>query len=94
MGSSQSNAVRQVGLKERLQPGTSVTPRRWPSRIPLFVNEGHAVLHTRPDDPRQSPRIVDGGQIRFANGDVLAFGEGHNFERRRTLPPREEHENC
>ena len=38
-GSSPSNAVRQVGLKDRLQPGISITARVWPSRIPLFVND-------------------------------------------------------
>lgn len=78
-GSSPSNAVRQVGLKDRLQPGISVTARAWPSRIPLFVNDEETVLHTRPDDARQSSRIVGGGQIRFSNGDVLAFGGGPKF---------------
>ena len=78
-GSSPSNAVRQVGLRERLQPGTSVTARVWPSRIPLFVNGEETVLHARPDDLRQSSRIVGGGQLRFSNGDVLAFGGGPRF---------------
>jgi hypothetical protein len=78
-GSSPSNAVRQAGLKERLQPGTAITVRAWPSRIPLFVNDEETVLHTRPDDPRQSARIVGGGQVRFANGDVLNFGGGPKF---------------
>jgi len=32
-GASLSNAVRQVGLKDRLQPGISVTVRAWPSRV-------------------------------------------------------------
>jgi len=78
-GSSPSNAVRQVGLKERLQPGIPVTARAWPSRIPLFVNDEETVLHARPDDARQSSRIVGGGQVRFSNGDVLAFGGGPTF---------------
>ena len=78
-GSSPSNAVRQVGLKDRLQPGISITARVRPSRIPLFVNDEETVLHTRPDDARQSSRIVGGGQIRFSTGDVLAFGGGPKF---------------
>jgi hypothetical protein len=78
-GSSPGNAVRQVGLKERLQPRVSVTARAWPSRMPLFVNDEETVLLTRPDDARQSSRIVGGGQIRFSNGDVLAFGGGPTF---------------
>ena len=78
-GSSPSNAVRQVGLKDRLQPGISVVARAYPSRIPLFVNDEERVLHTRPDDARQSSRIVGGGQVRFSNGDVLAFGGGPTF---------------
>ena len=78
-GSSPSNAVRRVGLKERLQPGIAVTARAWPSRIPLFVNDEETVLHTRPDDARQSSRIVGGGQVRFSNGDVLDFGGGPTF---------------
>lgn len=78
-GSSPSNAVRQVGLKERLQPGTPITARAWPARIPLLVNDEETVLQARPDDARQSSRIVGGGQVRFANGDVLAFGGGPTF---------------
>ena len=78
-GSSPSNAVRRVGLKDRLQPGVSIAARVWPSRIPLFVNDEETVLHTRPDDPRQSSRIVGGGQVKFSNGDVLAFGGGPTF---------------
>jgi hypothetical protein len=78
-GSSPSNALRQVGLKDRLLPGISITARVFPSRIPLFVNDEETVLHTRPDDARQSSRIVAGGQIRLSNGDVLAFGGGPRF---------------
>lgn len=78
-GSSPSNAVRQVGLKDRLRPGLSITARVFPSRIPLYVNDQETVLHTRPDDARRSSRIVGGGHIRFSNGDVLAFGGGPKF---------------
>jgi hypothetical protein len=78
-GASLNNANRQIGLKERLQPGISIAARAWPSRNPLFVNNEQTVLLTRPDDARKSPHIVGAGQIRFANGDVLAFGGGPTF---------------
>jgi hypothetical protein len=71
--------MRQVGLKERLQPGISIAARVWPPRNPLFVNDAETVLLTRSDDPKHSSRIVGGGQIRFANGDVLALGGGPTF---------------
>lgn len=83
-GASPSNAVRQVGLKDRLQPGIAIAARVWPSRIPLFVNDEETVLHARPDDARQSSRIVGGGEIRFSNGDVLALAEGRSSEKRCT----------
>jgi len=66
-------------LKERLQPGISIAARVWPPRNPLFLNDAQTVLLTRADDARQSSRIVGGGQIRFSNGDVLAFGGGPAF---------------
>ena len=78
-GASLNNANRQVGLKERLQPGISIAARAWPPRNPLFLNDAQTVLPTRPDDTRQSSRIVGGGQIRFSNGDVLSFGGGPTF---------------
>jgi hypothetical protein len=78
-GASLNNAMRQAGLKERLQPGVSIAARVWPARNPLFLNEAQVVLLTRPDDARKSSRIVGGGQIRFSNGDVLAFGGGPTF---------------
>lgn len=78
-GSSPSNAVRQTGMKERLRPGIAVTVRVFPSRIALFVNDEDTVLAARPGNDRQSSRIVGGGQIRFANGDVMAFGGGPKF---------------
>ncbi|MEP7304341.1 MAG: DUF6152 family protein [Acidobacteriota bacterium] len=78
-GASLNNAMRQVGLKERLQPGISISARVWPPRNPLFLNDTQTVLLTRPDDARQSAHIVGGGQIRFSNGDVLAFGGGPTF---------------
>ena len=78
-GASLNNAIRQVGLKERLQPGISISARVWPPRNALFLNDAQTVLLTRPDDAKQSSRIVGGGHIRFANGDVLAFGGGPAF---------------
>jgi hypothetical protein len=79
-GRSLNNALREVGsMKERLKPGTPISARVWPPRNPLFVNEEQTVLLTRPDDARKSSRIVGAGQIRFSNGDVLAFGGGPKF---------------
>jgi hypothetical protein len=79
-GSSLNNALRRVGaMKERLKPGTPISARVWPSRNPLFLNDAQTVLLTRPDDARHSSRIVGAGQIRFSNGDVLAFGGGPTF---------------
>jgi hypothetical protein len=87
-GTSLNNANRQVGLKERLQPGLSISARVWPSRNPLLLNDADTVLLTRPDDARKSSRIVGGGHIRFANGDVLAFGGAPTFRERGTNDPR------
>jgi hypothetical protein len=78
-GASLNNAMRQVGLKERLQPGARISARVWLPRNPLFVNDAETVLLTRPDDARKSARIVGAGQIRFSNGDVLAFGGAPTF---------------
>ncbi len=78
-GTSLNNAMRQVGLKERLQPGISIAARVWLPRNPLFLNDVQTVLLTRPDDVRTSPRIVGGGHIRLSNGDVLAFGGAPTF---------------
>ncbi|HET9359532.1 MAG TPA: DUF6152 family protein, partial [Vicinamibacterales bacterium] len=78
-GASLNNANRQVGLKERLQPGTRISARVMPPRNPLFVNDAQVVLLTKPDDARQSSRIVGGGQIRFSNGDVMNLGGGPKF---------------
>ncbi|HME99261.1 MAG TPA: DUF6152 family protein [Terriglobia bacterium] len=78
-GSSPNNALRRVGLKEKLQPGTAVSIRAHPSRNPLYLNDALTVLVTRPDDARKSSRIVDGGQIRFPNGDVETIGGGPAF---------------
>jgi hypothetical protein len=79
-GSSLGNALRQVGsMKDRLQPGTQISARVWPPRNPLFLNDVQTVLLTRPDDARKSSHIVGGGQIRFSNGDVVAFGGGPKF---------------
>jgi len=78
-GASLNGADRQAGLKERLTPGATVAVRVFPSRNPLFVNEKQTVLVTRPDDPRTSPFIVGGGQVRFANGDIMSFGVAPRF---------------
>ena len=78
-GASLNNAERQAGLKERLTPGVRVAVRIFPSRNPLFVNDTQTVLLTRPDDPRTSPFIVGGGQVRFANGDIMSFGVAPRF---------------
>lgn len=78
-GASLNNAMRQAGLKERLQPGTSISARVWPPRSPLFLNDAETVLLTRPEDARKSARIVGGGHIRLSNGDVLAFGGAPTF---------------
>lgn len=79
-GASLNNALRQVGaMKERLKPGTVISARAFPPRNPLFVDEAQVVLLTKPDDARQSSRIVGAGEIRFSNGDVVAFGGGPRF---------------
>jgi hypothetical protein len=78
-GASLNNAMRQAGMKERLQPGMSISARVWPSRNPLFMNDAQTILLTRPDDARKSSRIVGGGQIRLSGGDVLTFGGGPTF---------------
>ena len=71
--------VRKPELKERLKPGTWVAARVFPPRNPLYLDDTQTVLLARPDDPKTSSRIVEGGQIRFSNGDVLAFGGGPKF---------------
>ena len=79
-GRSLNNALREVGsMKERLIRGTPISARVWPPRNPLFLNDVQTVLLTRPDDARKSSRIAGAGQIRFSNGDVLAFGGGPTF---------------
>jgi hypothetical protein len=76
-----SSNVRQVrsAMNERLKPGTPIAARVLMPRNPLYVNDQSTVLLTRPDDARRSPRIVGGGQIRFANGDIVAIGGGPKF---------------
>ena len=79
-GSGLNNALRQVGsMKERLKPGTAISARVWPPRNSLFLDDKQAVLLARPDDARKTPRIVGAGEIRFANGDVVALGGGPKF---------------
>jgi len=71
--------ARKPELKERLKAGNWVAARVFPPRNPLYLDDTQTVLLTRPDDPKTSSRIVEGGQIRFSNGDVLAFGGGPKF---------------
>ena len=71
--------ARKPELKERLKAGIWVAARVFPPRNPLYLDDTQTVLLTRPDDPKTSSRIVGGGQIRFSNGDVLAFGGGPRF---------------
>ena len=71
--------ARKPELKERLKAGIWVAARVFPSRNALYLDDTQTVLLTRPDDPKTSSRIVGGGQIRFSNGDVLAFGGGPKF---------------
>ena len=78
-GTSLNNAVRRVGLKERLQPGITISARVYPPRNPLLLNDALTVLLTRADDARTSSRIVEAGQIRFPDGDVQALGGGPAF---------------
>jgi hypothetical protein len=78
-GTALNNAMRQVGLKDRLKPGSSIAARVWPPRNPLYLNDAKTVLLTRPEDARRSLRIVGGGHIRFPDGDVLAFGGAPTF---------------
>jgi hypothetical protein len=78
-GASPVNFNRKPELKERLKAGLSVAVRVWPSRQPLYLDDTRTVLHTRPDDPKTSSRIVGGGQIRLSNVDVLDFGGGPAF---------------
>jgi Family of unknown function (DUF6152) len=79
-GSSLNNALRQVGsMKEQLKPGTLISARAWPPRNPLFLNDAQAVHLTRADDARSNSRIAGAGEIRFSNGDVVAFGGGPKF---------------
>ena len=71
--------ARKPELKERLKAGIWVAARVLPPRNALYLDDTQTVLLTRPDDPKTSSRIVGGGQIRFSNGDVLAFGGGPKF---------------
>ena len=79
-GASLNSALHNVGsMKERLKPGTPIAARVWPPRIPLHLNDALTVWPTKSDDARKSSRIAGAGQIRFTNGDVLAFGGGPAF---------------
>jgi hypothetical protein len=53
--------------------------RVFPQRNALYLDDTQTVLPTRPDDPKKSSRIVGGGPVKLANGDVLDFGGGPKF---------------
>ena len=78
-GASLVVVARKPELKERLKAGNWVAARVFPPRNPLYLDDTQTVLLTRPNDSKTSSRIVEGGQIRFSNGDVLAFGGGPKF---------------
>jgi len=79
-GRSLNNAMREVGSsKERLKPGTPISARVWPPRIPLHLNDALTVWPAKSADARKPSRIAGAGEVRFANGDVLAFGGGPTF---------------
>jgi len=78
-GASLVVVARKPELKERLKAGVWVAARVFPPRNPLYLDDTQTVLLTRPDNPKTSSRIVEGGQIRFSNGEVLAFGGGPKF---------------
>ena len=77
-GSSNVRQVREA-MGERLKPGAPIAARVYPPRRPLYLNDVLTVLAARPDDTRGTSRIAGGGQIRFANGEVIAFGGGPRF---------------
>jgi hypothetical protein len=79
-GRSLNNAMREVGsTRERLKPGTPISARVFPPRIPLHLNDELTVWPAKSDEAGKPPRIAGAGQIRFSNGDVLAFGGGPTF---------------
>ena len=79
-GRSLNNALRAVGsMKERLKPGIAISARAWPPRIGLDLNDTLTVWPSKADGARKSSRIAGAGEIRFSNGDVLAFGGGPKF---------------
>ena len=79
-GRSLNNALRAVGsMTERLQPGIAITARAWPPRIGLDLNDTLTVWPSKAGGARKSSRIAGAGEIRFSNGEVLAFGGGPKF---------------
>ena len=78
-GTSLNNANRQAGLKDRLQPGMAVAVRAFPQRWILALNDPLTVWPTKPGDPRHSPRIVEGGQVRLQDGELVRWGGGPKF---------------
>jgi hypothetical protein len=78
-GTSLNNANRQAGLKDRLQPGMAVAVRAHPQRWMLALNDPLTVWPTKAGDPRHSPRIVEGGQVRLQDGELVRWGGGPKF---------------
>jgi hypothetical protein len=78
-GTSLSNANRQAGLKDRLQPGMVVAVRAHPPRQTLALNDPLTVVPATPGDARHSPRIIEGGQVRLQDGELVRWGGGPRF---------------
>lgn len=74
-GSSNFDGPGAAELKERLQPGTHIVARAFPSRS----TERRAVAVARGNPFPNGPLEVGAGEIRFENGDVEQFGAGPTF---------------
>ena len=60
-------------------PGMAVAVRAFPQRWILALNDPLTVWPTKPGDPRHSPRIVEGGQVRLQDGELVRWGGGPKF---------------
>jgi hypothetical protein len=67
-----------VVTKARLLPGTTVTVRAYPSRSGLVVSDNLRVSPSGAGKP--GAPLIEAGQIRFSNGDILNFGKGPAFD--------------
>lgn len=72
-GSSNFNGPGAAELRARLQPGTRIVVRAFPSRS----KERRSVAPGNPFP--NGPLEVGAGEIRFANGDIAKFGGGPSF---------------